>query len=667
MTGGRMRRGGLYWRASLLLLLYALTATLPLPAAGQTDLRYFPETGHWLRGAFRQYWERNGGLDNFGLPLSEEYFRSDGRIVQWFERARFELAQANPPVVELGRLGVEVTGDRVFPQIPPFKTDKNARYFPETGHSLKGLFRATWERRGDLRVFGLPISEEIYENVNGQWMLVQYFERARFELRLYPSRVELGQIARPLVPIQLTDAWPPEVAPPGPLNEDGTPKPPPYRPGLGRAALRIIPEGGKDGTYRIEGEGYRPGERVRFLLDSPDQKTTSLDPQPLADVNGSISYATVRFNTKGFRDGRWFVSGQGQTSGRVGLAVLQIGGPPPPAPGGGGGAGPTVGTTPASGTFGQAIIVQGDGFQAREKVSMWLTAPDKTVRPIADQPEADGNGSISGAGVRIIIDNTFRVGDWFITAQGRSSGRQAIGQFRVDGNCCPSGGGQQPSSPPPPAGNAARLGQLIHDGLRPAGNGGIVPLAAPPEVAFSFAAGGFDGAERIATWLTDPNGKVDALDAISHPDGRGNISVVFRVPRGAEGNWAVTAQGATTGRKVIVPFKVTRDFVAGPGTPRPANRNGSSTPAEGGQRTQFRISAGSFRANEVLEFWITSPDGLYVLSVPTRADARGRIGASPNLVVQLGAANPPGVYGYHYRGTQSGVRADIYFTYTGQP
>ncbi len=51
--------------------------------------RYFAETQHTLWGEFRGYWERRGGLDIFGFPISEE-FEENGRIVQYFERARFE-------------------------------------------------------------------------------------------------------------------------------------------------------------------------------------------------------------------------------------------------------------------------------------------------------------------------------------------------------------------------------------------------------------------------------------------------------------------------------------------------------------------------------------------------------------------------------------------------
>ncbi|MDQ3703804.1 MAG: CAP domain-containing protein [Chloroflexota bacterium] len=50
---------------------------------------YFPATGHSLGGGFYTYWQQNGGLALFGLPLSEE-FKENGLTVQWFERARFE-------------------------------------------------------------------------------------------------------------------------------------------------------------------------------------------------------------------------------------------------------------------------------------------------------------------------------------------------------------------------------------------------------------------------------------------------------------------------------------------------------------------------------------------------------------------------------------------------
>lgn len=55
--------------------------------------RFFPESGHTLKEAFLAYWDQGGGLEVFGLPLSEEFTSTtaDGqqRIVQYFERAIF--------------------------------------------------------------------------------------------------------------------------------------------------------------------------------------------------------------------------------------------------------------------------------------------------------------------------------------------------------------------------------------------------------------------------------------------------------------------------------------------------------------------------------------------------------------------------------------------------
>jgi len=74
---------------------------------------YFPETKHTLTGKILEYWNRYGGLQQFGYPLSEAFneVSTDGKTyqVQYFERARFEVhpEKAAPYEVELGLLGVQ--------------------------------------------------------------------------------------------------------------------------------------------------------------------------------------------------------------------------------------------------------------------------------------------------------------------------------------------------------------------------------------------------------------------------------------------------------------------------------------------------------------------------------------------------------------------------------
>lgn len=82
-----------------------------------SDARWFPETKHWIAGPFREYWERNGGLDQFGLPRTAVY-TSAGVVVQIFERARFEWHPENEDPrsqVLLGLLGQVTTRGRTFP------------------------------------------------------------------------------------------------------------------------------------------------------------------------------------------------------------------------------------------------------------------------------------------------------------------------------------------------------------------------------------------------------------------------------------------------------------------------------------------------------------------------------------------------------------------------
>lgn len=60
-----------------------------IPSPGNPDCRYFPETGHSVCFAFLEFFRLAGGLDVFGFPISE-FDLENGRIVQYFQRARLE-------------------------------------------------------------------------------------------------------------------------------------------------------------------------------------------------------------------------------------------------------------------------------------------------------------------------------------------------------------------------------------------------------------------------------------------------------------------------------------------------------------------------------------------------------------------------------------------------
>jgi len=84
----------------------------PADADGKTKV-WFQETKHSVSGKILEYWNRYGGLQQFGFPLSEAFneISTDGKTysTQYFERARFEVhpEKADPYAVELGLLGVQ--------------------------------------------------------------------------------------------------------------------------------------------------------------------------------------------------------------------------------------------------------------------------------------------------------------------------------------------------------------------------------------------------------------------------------------------------------------------------------------------------------------------------------------------------------------------------------
>lgn len=173
------------------------------------------KSGHTLAYGFRFFYEQHNGQVLFGLPLTE-VFLEDGRPVQYFERVRFEW-HAEIPGVQIGHLGSWATQDNR--NAPPFQwlteeqTPPEATYVPQSGHSLRGRFRDFWLQNGAEEVFGYPISEQYSEQQSetGQRSMVQYFQRARFELHSSNAQDEpqvvLGNLGREYLATVPPPAW----------------------------------------------------------------------------------------------------------------------------------------------------------------------------------------------------------------------------------------------------------------------------------------------------------------------------------------------------------------------------------------------------------------------------------------------------------------------------
>jgi hypothetical protein len=174
------------------LTLGTLAAALSVPATAQQRARTFPETGKTVSGRFLDYWLNDGGLTQYGYPITDEFQERsalDGNVynVQYFERAVFEAHPENsePFDVLLSQLG-RLRYSEKYPDGAPNQrasTDNPLR-FAQTGKTVGGRFRQYWEQNGGLVKQGLPISDEFTEvsDLDNKPYTVQYFERAVFEL-----------------------------------------------------------------------------------------------------------------------------------------------------------------------------------------------------------------------------------------------------------------------------------------------------------------------------------------------------------------------------------------------------------------------------------------------------------------------------------------------------
>lgn len=159
--------------------LLLLAAWRPAGAQSPTDTQYFPETGHNVKGDFLRFFKSvKDPVLLFGYPITEQMASKDGKTVQYFQRARFEL---HPELPEKQRVQLTDLGQAMYHSgSQQLNVDNPAacQLFP-TGFRVCFAFLEFYQANGGAAQFGNPISPfEFQEN-----LIVQYFEKARFEWR----------------------------------------------------------------------------------------------------------------------------------------------------------------------------------------------------------------------------------------------------------------------------------------------------------------------------------------------------------------------------------------------------------------------------------------------------------------------------------------------------
>jgi hypothetical protein len=435
-----------------LLALVLIVGVLASPVHAATEPLYYATTGHYVQGIFRDFWDKNNGMANFGYPITDEYIDSKtGRIFQYFERARFERDTPTATVVQLAMLGREVSTGRTFATSSAIPNTKTRRYFPETSQIVQYGFKDIWEKRGGLAIFGYPISSEIQELLEGSTMITtQYFERARFEY--HPElpdgqRVLISLLGRKLAPIALTaplvaGSPPPSLTTPIPA----TLTPLPNSATLTRPLIpvsinaRIIPAAAVAGqTFSFTGSGFNSGEEVALWSSAPNGTITAFESRVKADSKGTLDAAAISFPTRAdAAPGIWSIVGQGISSGKTAIGyVLLVSSSinrlpeptPTPAPAKPIPANMDARAEPTAGQAGTIFFFDARGFTASEDVQVTIVASDGTTVKSSFTLKADPQGAIGYAGIYYVTVPGAPLGLYTLTATGTQSKKISTAYF----------------------------------------------------------------------------------------------------------------------------------------------------------------------------------------------------------------------------------------------
>jgi plastocyanin len=210
--------GALGWRAGAATVTAAAQPALAVVEVAMHD-NYFSPAALTIEPGTTVRWTNRGGIIH-DVKSTADSTTLDSPILSTGESFEFTFTAPGTynylcsihPRTMLGQIVVE----------------RSSFTFPETGFTVAGRFLTYWRTHGlefgdqgisyreSLALFGLPISAEFSETIDGKPYTVQYFERARFEY--HPENADpqyqvlLGQFGRIIRPVDPPVAQQPGAA-----------------------------------------------------------------------------------------------------------------------------------------------------------------------------------------------------------------------------------------------------------------------------------------------------------------------------------------------------------------------------------------------------------------------------------------------------------------------
>ncbi len=153
---------------------------------------YFSETGHFVEGEFLRFYNNAPNPELvYGYPITSQFTSRDGKAVQYFQRARFELVTDAQ-----GNVAVRLTpiGATLHQPITQLEPQNPAACEVISGYQVCYDFLEFYKTNGGKAQFGNPVSNAEEQSAT----YIQYFENARFEWRAQgtQTRVEISQLGQ---------------------------------------------------------------------------------------------------------------------------------------------------------------------------------------------------------------------------------------------------------------------------------------------------------------------------------------------------------------------------------------------------------------------------------------------------------------------------------------